>query len=242
MYVGTNGISCGSGFIAHGNGSCIISGEVTAKGSINLIGGVWNGMSTGRPTFDADGIEASFRACSWRYATSNMGGNAGQVLGIKFDTPIYSPRLCTGKLSITEKSICADATKNFMKEHYEVLYFDDNGKAHFPCGISGYAADSHEHNYLPLSGGTITGDTYFKARMHTHSLVPEEDATYPLGSPDFKYSTVYSKNFVENGTSLSSKYVTKEVYEEKIHKLEDSIMELQIEVARLTRIVNNLSV
>lgn len=96
-------------------------------------------------------------------------------------------------------------------------------------------------NYLSTRGGTITGDTYFEARMHTHSLVPEEDATYPLGSPEFKYSTVYSKNFVENNIPLSEKYVSKENYEEKIVSLEHSVKELQNEVARLTRIANNLS-
>lgn len=41
VYIGTNGISCGTGFVAYNTGDCKIQGQITAKGGIMLQGGVW---------------------------------------------------------------------------------------------------------------------------------------------------------------------------------------------------------
>ena len=77
--------------------------------------------------------------------------------------------------------------------------------------------NSFTHNYLPLSGGTVTGNTYFNAQIRSYNIVPEKDSTYDLGSSTQKYRSIYSTNFVENGTALSSKYQAKGSYAPASH-------------------------
>lgn len=72
----------------------------------------------------------------------------------------------------------------------------------------GAASSSHTHNYLPLSGGTLTGNLRMGAAIVSHSIIPATDSNYPLGSSDYQYSNVYSKMFRENGVKLSDKYLS----------------------------------
>lgn len=60
--------------------------------------------------------------------------------------------------------------------------------------VDGKAASSHSHNYVPLSGGTMTGNLVMNAAINSHSVVPTIDSNYPLGGSDKKFSNIYCKN------------------------------------------------
>lgn len=226
VYVGTNGISCGTSFkvTSAGELSCSNINIQSSSGNNTVIINN-NGLFTN--TIQANNTNRIV-----------IHGWAGGWLGM-CDLFEFSGGSPDGKEHLAYISTACNAI-DFLAEVImgASLIVNGNIKENGTYLSEKYQAKG---SYLPTGGGTITGDTYFKARMHTHSLVPEEDATYPLGSPEFKYSTVYSKNFVENGTSLSKKYVTQETYEKKIVSLENSIKELQNQVAQLTRIANDLS-
>ncbi len=226
VYVGTNGISCGTSFkvTSAGELSCSNINIQSSSGNNTVIINN-NGLFTN--TIQANNTNRIV-----------IHGWAGGWLGM-CDLFEFSGGSPDGKEHLAYISTACNAI-DFLAEVImgASLIVNGNIKENGTYLSEKYQAKG---SYLPTGGGTITGDTYFKARMHTHSLVPEEDATYPLGSPEFKYSTVYSKNFVENGTSLSKKYVTQETYEKKIISLENSIKELQNQVAQLTRSANDLS-
>ncbi len=223
VYVGTNGISCGASFQVTSTGelSCSNINIQSASGNnavkINSSGLFTNTIQAN----NNDRIAIHGWAGGWLGMCNLLEISGGSPDGTRH--LVYISTACNAIDFLAEVSIGSSLTvAKSIKENGKSLSEKYQAKG----------------SYLPTEGGTITGDTYFKARMHTHSLVPEEDATYPLGSPDFKYSTVYSKNFVENGTSLSSKYVTKEVYEKKIHDLENSILDLRDKILQLTQTKN----
>lgn len=55
-----------------------------------------------------------------------------------------------------------------------------------------------EGNYLPLSGGTLTGN------LNSRSIIPTSNSTYNLGSSTYKYNIVYANTFNGNATSSST--------------------------------------
>lgn len=58
------------------------------------------------------------------------------------------------------------------------------------------ASNNHTHNYLPLSGGTLTGT------LTGTSIFPSINNTYDIGSSSLKYKNIYANSFVG---SLSGK-------------------------------------
>lgn len=60
-----------------------------------------------------------------------------------------------------------------------------------PANI-GAAAASHTHNYLPLTGGTLTGD------LNSRQIAPSATNTYSLGTSSLKWSNVYATTFTGN--------------------------------------------
>lgn len=82
VYIGTNGISCGTGFIAYNTGDCKIQGQITAKGGIMLQGGVWTyDPRPGRPpTFHPDTTLVEINT-GQREAPNN--GNIGVISYVK---------------------------------------------------------------------------------------------------------------------------------------------------------------
>ena len=62
-----------------------------------------------------------------------------------------------------------------------------------PANI-GAAAANHTHSYLPLSGGTLTGN------LSSRQIAPSATNTYTLGTSSLKWSNVYATTFTGNLT------------------------------------------
>lgn len=60
-----------------------------------------------------------------------------------------------------------------------------------PANI-GAAAASHTHNYLPLTGGTLTGN------LSSRQIAPSANGSYSLGTSSLKWSNVYATTFTGN--------------------------------------------
>ena len=58
--------------------------------------------------------------------------------------------------------------------------------------LNGKASSSHSHSYLPLSGGTLTGN------LTARTIAPAADSTYNLGSSSVRYANVYADTFTGN--------------------------------------------
>lgn len=65
-----------------------------------------------------------------------------------------------------------------------------------------------EGDYLPLSGGTLTGN------LNSRSIIPTSNSTYNLGSSTYKYNIVYANTFNGNATSssIASKVANKLIF------------------------------
>lgn len=70
-----------------------------------------------------------------------------------------------------------------------------------PANI-GAAAASHTHDYLPLGGGTLTGN------LSSRQIAPSTTNSYSLGTSDLKWSNVYATTFTGNLTGNASTATT----------------------------------
>lgn len=70
-----------------------------------------------------------------------------------------------------------------------------------PANI-GAAAVSHTHNYLPLGGGTLTGN------LSSRQIAPSANNSYTLGTSSLKWSNVYATTFTGNLTGNASTATT----------------------------------
>lgn len=70
-----------------------------------------------------------------------------------------------------------------------------------PANI-GAAAASHTHNYLPLEGGTLTGN------LSSRQIAPSANNSYTLGTSSLKWSNVYATTFTGNLTGNASTATT----------------------------------
>lgn len=59
-----------------------------------------------------------------------------------------------------------------------------------PSGVQG--------NYLPTSGGTMTGN------INSQSIIPTSNSLYNIGSSSFKYNTIFANTFNGNATTSST--------------------------------------
>lgn len=70
-----------------------------------------------------------------------------------------------------------------------------------PANI-GAAAASHTHSYLPLAGGTLTGN------LSSRQIAPSANNSYTLGTSSLKWSNVYATTFTGNLTGNASTATT----------------------------------
>ena len=70
-----------------------------------------------------------------------------------------------------------------------------------PANI-GAAAANHTHNYLPLGGGTLTGN------LSSRQIAPSANNSYTLGTSSLKWSNVYATTFTGNLTGNASTATT----------------------------------
>lgn len=70
-----------------------------------------------------------------------------------------------------------------------------------PANI-GAAAANHTHSYLPLGGGTLTGN------LSSRQIAPSANNSYTLGTNSLKWSNVYATTFTGNLTGNASTATT----------------------------------
>lgn len=82
-----------------------------------------------------------------------------------------------------------------------------------PANI-GAAAASHTHNYLPLGGGTLTGN------LSSRQIAPSANNTYTLGTSSLKWSNVYATTFTGNlsGNATSANTATNATTASKVNQ------------------------
>lgn len=79
----------------------------------------------------------------------------------------------------------------------EINYLD-GVTSNIQTQLNGKAASSHTHNYLPLSGGTLTGT------ITSRAIQPSANNSYNLGTSSMKYNTVYATTFSGNATTATT--------------------------------------
>ena len=82
-----------------------------------------------------------------------------------------------------------------------------------PANI-GAAAASHTHSYLPLGGGTLTGN------LSSRQIAPSANNTYTLGTSSLKWSNVYATTFTGNlsGNATSANTATNATTASKVNQ------------------------
>lgn len=108
IYIGTDGISCGTGFTAYPTGECRVQGEIIAKSGITLMGGIWKQRPPLPPVFIPDSISAEITTGQRTYHTSTL-GFTGLITGLYLKDNLIIDRIYTSK---------GDTTN---------AYFDDTG-------------------------------------------------------------------------------------------------------------------
>ena len=81
----------------------------------------------------------------------------------------------------------------------EELNYCDGVTSNIQTQLDSKADASHTHNYLPLSGGTLTG------ALTSTSITPSADSTYDLGSSTEGYRNVYADTFTGSLTGTATK-------------------------------------
>lgn len=81
----------------------------------------------------------------------------------------------------------------------EELNYCDGVISNIQTQLDSKADAAHTHNYLPLSGGTLTG------ALTSTSITPSADSAYDLGSSSVGYRNVYADTFTGNLTGTASK-------------------------------------
>ena len=82
-----------------------------------------------------------------------------------------------------------------------------------PANI-GAAAASHTHDYLPLAGGTLTGN------LSSRQIAPSSTNSYTLGTSSLKWSNVYATTFTGNlsGNATSADTATNATTASKVNQ------------------------
>ncbi len=119
IYLGTDGISCGTGFIVYNTGECKIQGEIIAKGGISIIGGTWERDKFGRPYFVSDNISIDINVSEYTRGVGGLSVDYAILNGLKI-----------GSISINNYGLIFD--------HHEVMNFEGN-----ICNIGNYGNNLH---------------------------------------------------------------------------------------------------
>lgn len=97
VYIGTDGISCGLGFMAYNTGECKMQGDITAKGELTLIGGFWSVDPRPfiPPVFTPDAISVTIAAGQKTYSGSTGLGTIGIATGLTIEDNVMAKALYT---------------------------------------------------------------------------------------------------------------------------------------------------
>lgn len=83
----------------------------------------------------------------------------------------------------------------------EINYLDGVTSA-IQTQLNNKASTNHTHNYLPLSGGTLTGT------VTSRSLIAATDSTYDIGTSSVRYRNIYADTFTGNLTGNANTATT----------------------------------
>lgn len=124
---------------------------------------------------------------------TNGGTGATTANAAEFNI-IGSPNNSTTAVSDSTPIACVYATPDasqgsLYKKNTSLFWTYFKGKAD-----DVYAAKSHTHNYLPLTGGTLTGN------LSSRQIAPSATNSYSLGTSSLKWSNVYATTFTGNLT------------------------------------------
>lgn len=93
-----------------------------------------------------------------------------------------------GNLGVTASAAELNKLDGATVSVTEINYLD-GVTSNIQTQLNGKASSSHSHSYLPLSGGTLTGN------LTARTITPAADSTYNLGSSSVRYANVYADTF-----------------------------------------------
>lgn len=159
VYLGTDGISCGTGFVVYNNGDCKIQGNIVSKGEINIIGGTWSYGTRpfDKPTFTPDSISAKINVGQRDIPTQDLGIKYyvdGVYINRLISDSIYISNASSALVLLNENGLFIRGSKNWCK------VMDFTGTV---CNIGGYGSSI----ILPDSIATVNASL---ANAHIKSL------------------------------------------------------------------------
>lgn len=109
-----------------------------------------------------------------------------------------------GNLGVTASAAELNKLDGATVSVTEINYLD-GVTSNIQTQLNGKASSSHSHSYLPLSGGTLTGN------LTARTITPAADSTYNLGSSSVRYANVYADTFTGNlsGNATTATTATK---------------------------------
>lgn len=200
VYIGTNGISCGTGFVAYKTGDCKIQGQITAKGGIILKGGVWkyDPKPGETPTFYPDQTLIEINT-GQRKAPNN--GNVGITN--------YVTGLCISGNTILNKLYFSDGLEVSASLSPYGLYVN-NGSFFKPvieftekeCNIGNYGSDITVGGSMPVNAalqkadiGTLSVKEKLSARC---DIIPATVANKTLGTSGYPWKNIFTQSICLN--------------------------------------------
>lgn len=96
-----------------------------------------------------------------------------------------------GNLGVTASAAELNKLDGATVSVTEINYLD-GVTSNIQTQLNGKASSSHSHSYLPLSGGTLTGN------LTARTITPAADSTYDIGSSSVRYANIYADTFAGN--------------------------------------------
>ena len=93
-----------------------------------------------------------------------------------------------GNLGVTASAAELNKLDGATVSVTEINYLD-GVTSNIQTQLNGKASSSHSHSYLPLSGGTLTGN------LTARTIAPAADSTYNIGSSTVRYANIYADTF-----------------------------------------------
>ncbi|NBH15172.1 tail fiber domain-containing protein [Lachnospiraceae bacterium] len=180
VYIGTDGISCGTGFTAYHTGECRIQGGITAKGEFTLIGGSWiyDPRPLVPPVFIPDTVSVSIIAGDKLYTTKDL-GISGRVSGLVIENNLMANAFYTindGKVNSYLDKTGLYLNHGPLKSFQPILSFCDDGSCDIgrPDGVLAtdipVTINAHLNNVTVDSSLSVKSNIIQNAGSENHSI------------------------------------------------------------------------
>lgn len=196
VYIGTDGISCGKGFIAYNTGECKIEGEITAKGGITLQGGVWTQILNDPPVFHPGEISVEIKTGQKGYIAPGLGVQP-LVKGVCIENNIMVGSIYT--ISNSDDNNVND-TVNIRLDNNGLYFYSNKSHGGFSPILSTTKENICNIGY-PVPSGNIEVDTfgepilidaYLNNVLVSKNMLPVKPRKSNLGSPDSYWRYIYT--------------------------------------------------